>query len=151
MPLKIAITGALGLLGSGITTAALSSGHSVLALDIREDGEMLNGFGETTQEDIDIRQRAIDAVKDKEGQFTYKKVDLMDYERTKEVIREAGCDALIHLAAVYAKKDADGNYLAGPGQEVSLAATMCMSGTDHKWTTSVYVCAFESDMFADDT
>lgn len=116
----IALTGALGLVGCGFTALALSLGHRVIALDIRPsdmDEQLLLGLGETTPQDIALRRAAIDAAED--GQYTYIQCDLTDYQRTKQILEKEGCDAVVHLAAVYAKKDAEGRYLSGPDQNVS--------------------------------
>ena len=116
----IALTGALGLVGCGITAYALPRGHRIVALDIRSsdaDDQLLNGLGETTQADVALRRAAIDAAAP--GQYEYQQCDLRDFQRTREVIKQAGCDAVIHLAAVYAKKDENGVYVSGPSQDVS--------------------------------
>jgi nucleoside-diphosphate-sugar epimerase len=116
----IALTGALGLVGCGFTALALSLGHRVIALDIRPndtDEQLLLGLGETTPQDIALRRVAIDAADD--GQYTYIQCDLTDYQRTKQIVQKEGCDAVVHLAAVYAKKDAEGRYVSGPDQDVS--------------------------------
>jgi nucleoside-diphosphate-sugar epimerase len=118
----IALTGALGLVGCGITALGLSQGHRIVALDIRPsdaDEQLLGGLGETTPADIALRREAIDQAE--EGQYRYFQCDLTKFEEAKEIVKREGCDAVIHLAAVYSKKDQDGNYVSGPGQDVSLA------------------------------
>lgn len=114
----ITVTGALGLLGAGITTAALSQGHSIIAIDIRdtdEDEQLLKGIGEITPEDVQLRRAAINAAP---GRYSYKQVDLTLFDATKAALEGTGCDALIHLAAIYAQKDAEGRYISGPQQHV---------------------------------
>ncbi len=72
--MKIAITGASGLLGAAVTKAALDDGHTVVALDRPGSRELVN----------DDAWRRID-------------LDLTDYPSVENAVR--GCDAMIHLAA----------------------------------------------------
>lgn len=117
---SIALTGALGLVGCGITAQALADGHRIIALDIRpsdSDEQLLGGLGETTPDDIAIRRKAIKA---HPGRHKYIQCDLTKYEHTKAIIQQESCDAVIHLAAVYSKKDENGVYVSGPSQDVSI-------------------------------
>lgn len=95
--LKIAITGANGSVGRGVVAHALSEGHSVVAIDV-----------------------APSPPPDVKGEgYEYKSVDLKDLGAFREAIR--GCDALIHLAAVYSvqnPKDPDGPLLREEPEEV---------------------------------
>lgn len=45
--------------------------------------------------------------------YTYTQVDLLDYDAFLSVVKEGGCDAIVHLAAAYRKHDGFGNYLDG--------------------------------------
>lgn len=87
-PLKIAITGGDGHVGTALVHLALSDGHTVVALDRSPDPSfqppMLQG---------DL--------------YTYKRLDLLDYPAFKAAVQ--GCDALVHLAAIYNKHDGHGN------------------------------------------
>lgn len=82
--LKIAITGAAGLVGSGVVKAALAAGHSVVAID---------------------RRRNTDVPSDSD-QYTHKDVDVDDYEAYRDAVR--GCTGIVHLAVVYNRHDDDG-------------------------------------------
>lgn len=76
--LTIAVTGSQGQIGRAVTKLALDEGHTVLALDR--------------------------AAEDKHGpqeRYSYKSVDLLDYEAYRDAVRDGKCDAIIHLAAVY--------------------------------------------------
>lgn len=72
--MKIAITGASGLLGAAVTKAALDDGHTVVALDRP---------GATGPGTHDALHRV--------------ELDLTDYPSVEDAVR--GCDAVIHLAA----------------------------------------------------
>ncbi len=71
--MKIAITGCSGSVGAAIVDLALASGHEVVGIDRVAPGEALSGL------------RFIAA-------------EMGDYERLVEAF--AGCDALIHMAAI---------------------------------------------------
>ncbi|MDN5768022.1 MAG: NAD(P)-dependent oxidoreductase [Humibacillus sp.] len=73
--MRIAVTGASGLLGTAVTAAAIDGGHSVVALD--RPGA--------------LGSLAVDAVRRVD-------VDLTDYLTVKDAVQ--GCDAVIHLAAL---------------------------------------------------
>lgn len=76
--MKIAVTGAGGMLGVSVTRAALEAGHTVVALD-RAGSVGSVGSGPD------------DAVRRVE-------VDLTDYPAVRDAVQ--GCDAVIHLAAI---------------------------------------------------
>jgi len=78
MPLKIAITGSNGLVGTGVVLASLKAGHSVLALDLGETGNQPES-----------------------EHYSYHQLDACDYEKYKELVKAAGCDAMVHLAASF--------------------------------------------------
>ena len=71
--MRIAVTGAAGLLGAVVVRAALDDGHHVVALDRPDAGAVTDGA---------VRRVGL---------------DLTDYPSLREAVR--GCDALIHLAA----------------------------------------------------
>lgn len=73
--MKLAITGAGGLLGVAVTQAAIDDGHRVVALD------RPGAAGSVIHEDVHRRG-----------------VDLTDYPAVRDAVR--GCDAVIHLAAL---------------------------------------------------
>lgn len=71
--MRIAVTGARGLLGSALVELALQEGHEVLGLDKRGDREVVS------------------------QQLSF---DVIDMTAAEEVARSlSGCDALVHLAA----------------------------------------------------
>ncbi|BEI91359.1 uncharacterized protein CcaverHIS019_0401790 [Cutaneotrichosporon cavernicola] len=88
--LTIAITGANGVIGRGVVSHALAEGHNVVAVDIAPEPHP-NAGGEG---------------------YTFKSVDMMKEADFRKAIE--GCDALIHLAAVYSLQnptDPDGPLL----------------------------------------
>jgi dTDP-glucose 4,6-dehydratase len=80
MTYKIAITGANGLVGSAVVRLALSLGHSVLALDLAP-------VGNTSADDPKVYQ--------------YSQCDASDFEGYKRLVEQAGCNAIVHLAAIF--------------------------------------------------
>ena len=84
--LKIAIIGAAGIVGTAVSQTALDQGHTVLALDRPLHGNIESRAG-----------------------YEYRPFNALDYGTMKEVLR--GCDALVHLAAVYNAHDDDGHLL----------------------------------------
>jgi len=96
MPLTIAITGANGLVGQGVTSAALLAGHSVIALDV--------GPESTHPEALKVKYHSLDAT---------------DFEAYLGILKQEEVDAVVHLAAVYNKFDKDGKYLTHVPSHVS--------------------------------
>lgn len=84
--LKIAIIGGAGLVGTALSQAALDQGHTILALDRPPSGRVAPQAG-----------------------YEYRQLDALDYHVVKETLR--GCDALVHLAAVYNDHDDEGHIL----------------------------------------
>ena len=80
---KIAVTGGAGLVGSAVVQQALSDGHTVVAIDLPPIGK------------ISAQDR-----------YTYASADLTDFDAF--LASAKGCDAVIHLAALYNR----------PGQEI---------------------------------
>jgi nucleoside-diphosphate-sugar epimerase len=81
MSYKIAVTGANGLVGSAVIRLALSLGHSVLALDLSPDGNLV----------------------DDSDRYQYIQCDASDFKAYKHAAEQAGCNAIIHMAALYNK------------------------------------------------
>ena len=93
--LKIAIIGGAGHVGSEVALQALENGHTVVALDRPFEGK----------------------IKARDG-YVYKQLDASDYHALKAAVQ--GCDALVHLAAVFHQHDDDGNITStGVGEHVS--------------------------------
>ncbi|KAI9634600.1 uncharacterized protein MKK02DRAFT_16374 [Dioszegia hungarica] len=90
-PYTIAVTGASGLLASGFIRLALEQGHRIVALDRMPTAPAPSSF----------------------PAYTYTQVDLLDYDAFLSVVKEGGCDAIVHLAAACRKHDGFGNYLDG--------------------------------------
>lgn len=98
MSLVIAITGANGLVGQGVTRQALSEGHSVVALDIPAQGA--EAFAN-------------------EDKYTYHQLDATDYDRYCRLVKEGGCTAIVHLAATFNKFNDKGEWLSNVPSHVS--------------------------------
>ncbi len=92
MSLKIAITGAAGHVGSGVCQAALNEGHTVVGLDIAPKARI------------------------EHPNFTYKIVNSAEHEPFKQAV--IGCNAIIHLAATWTIRDADGKIIRDVPQYV---------------------------------
>lgn len=98
MPLTIAITGANGLVGQGVTRAALKEGHTVVALDIPSQGA--------------------EAFINEKG-YSYHQLDATDYDRYLTLVKEGGCTAIVHLAATFNKFNDKGEWLSNIPSHVS--------------------------------
>lgn len=103
-PLKIAITGGDGLIGTAVISHALFEGHTVVALD-----------------------RSPKPREPHAERYTYHSVDLTDYEAFKTAVE--GCDSIVHLAAIYNKHDGKGNSIDEGPQHVSYSLHW-----SRKWT-----------------
>lgn len=95
-PLRIAITGANGLVGSGLVALVLASGHAVLALD-----------------------RAAKGLHPESEVYHYAQVDVSDYDAYKAEVAGWKCTAMVHLAAVFNAHDDEGNFTTQVGSHVS--------------------------------
>lgn len=84
--LTIAIIGAAGHVGSAVAQHALDEGHAVVALDRPLHGKL-----------------------EAQPRYLYQQLDAVDFYAYKRAIR--GCDAVIHLAAVYNAHDDEGKLL----------------------------------------
>lgn len=95
--LTIAVIGGAGHVGVEVVRHALREGHSVVALD-----------------------RAPHGMVAPQERYLYQQLDATDFNAFKDAVR--GCDALIHLAAVYNHHDDEGRLLDDAfGQHVSEA------------------------------
>jgi hypothetical protein len=103
--LIIAITGANGMVGQGVTEKALADGHKVIALDI----------GPTS-----LRSNNKQDGKGDEGRYRYHQLDATDYQAYYDIIKEEGCTAIIHLAATFNKFGEDGELTSNVHSHVSL-------------------------------
>lgn len=116
----IALTGAAGLLGSGVIRQALPAGHKIVALDrlpapSPQSSAGPGGSDVPPNSEIAPEDRAftLEAIKKHVGQYTYHQADLLDFAAVKEIVKREGCDAVAHLAAVYKAHDIDGVHLPG--------------------------------------
>lgn len=82
--LIIAVTGGCGDIGLGIVKRALEDGHTVVAID-HINPDLAHGK-------LPLHER-----------ITYQQAELANYDAFLEAVR--GCDALVHLAAVYSLQD----------------------------------------------
>jgi len=73
--MKIAITGCNGSVGKPVVAHMLRHGHTVVGIDARQDEDVTNS-----------------------DKFTFICADLLEYDRALEAL--AGCDAVVHLAAM---------------------------------------------------
>jgi NAD(P)-dependent dehydrogenase (short-subunit alcohol dehydrogenase family) len=102
--LIIAITGANGMVGQGVTEKALADGHKVIALDM----------GPTSSRSA-IKQDG----KGDEGRYIYYQLDATDYQAYYDIVKEEGCTAIIHLAATFNKFGEDGELTSNVHSHVS--------------------------------
>jgi NAD(P)-dependent dehydrogenase (short-subunit alcohol dehydrogenase family) len=118
--LIIAITGANGMVGQGVTEKALADGHKVIALDI----------GPTS-----LRSANKQDGKGDEGRYKYHQLDATDYQAYYDIIKQEGCTAIIHLAATFNKFGEDGELTSNVHSHVSPHSIhpipFLMSGMDH--------------------
>ena len=84
--MKIVVTGSNGSVGKRVVLAALRHGYSVVGIDVAEHPNIA--------EDSDVIKS------DFEEHFLYVKTDLHDFEETLKVLRESGCDGIVHLAGI---------------------------------------------------
>lgn len=107
MSLVIAITGANGLVGQGLTRAALDQGHSVVALDIPTNGaEAFKSEPKT--------------------KYIYHQLDATDFDRYLALVKDSKCTAVVHLAATFNKFDDNGVWMSNVPSHVR--PTACEDG-----------------------
>jgi len=115
--LVIAITGANGMVGQGVTEKALSEGHKVIALDMGPTSLRSNNSTISEGEGNDGQQRK---EKEAEGRYEYHQLDATDYEAYHKIVKEEGCTAIIHLAATFNKFGDNGELTSNVHSHVSL-------------------------------
>jgi hypothetical protein len=108
--LIIAITGANGMVGQGVTEKALSDGHKVIALDmgptsLRSANSTISEPGARGEEEG--------------GRYKYYQLDATDYQAYYDIVKEEGCTAIIHLAATFNKFGEDGELTSNVHSHVS--------------------------------
>lgn len=77
MAFNICITGAAGHVGKVVSRAALAKGHRVFGVDLPANSGVSGN-----------------------DKYNYKQLDVRDDTALKTAMKEQGCDAMIHLAAV---------------------------------------------------
>jgi nucleoside-diphosphate-sugar epimerase len=110
--LIIAITGANGMVGQGVTEKALSDGHRVIALDMGPVSMRFTSNNSTISEGEG---------NDKEGRYKYHQLDATDYQAYYDIIKSEGCTAIIHLAATFNRFGEDGELTSNVHSHVSLS------------------------------
>ncbi|KAF8640314.1 hypothetical protein AX16_010209 [Volvariella volvacea WC 439] len=85
--MKIAVTGANGLIGKSVVHYALQRGHTVLALDIHPPRASF-------QDDQDSSDRT------ENTNYTYVQVDVRDFKALKDILQKHALEGVIHLAAL---------------------------------------------------
>jgi dTDP-4-dehydrorhamnose reductase len=108
--LIIAITGANGMVGQGVTEKALSDGHKVIALDMGPTS--LRSANSTISEP---KARG----EEEGGRYKYYQLDATDYNAYYTIVKEEGCTAIIHLAATFNKFGEDGELTSNVHSHVS--------------------------------
>lgn len=86
--MKLLVTGSNGSVGQRVVRLALIRGHIVTGVDITPLPEELK-----------------ELIGHKQDAFTFKQIDLTDYDRALEVLRTSECEAVIHLAALHNPTD----------------------------------------------
>ena len=102
--LIIAITGANGMVGQGVTEKALADGHKVIALDM----------GPTSSRSANKQDGKGD-----EGNYKYHQLDATDYQAYYDIVKSEGCTAIIHLAATFNRFGEDGELTSNVHSHVS--------------------------------
>jgi dTDP-4-dehydrorhamnose reductase len=113
--LIIAITGANGMVGQGVTEKALSDGHKVIALDMGPTSLRSNNSEPKAKNDGQQGKE-----EEEEGRYKYHQLDATDYEAYYKIVKEEGCTAIIHLAATFNKFGDDGELTSNVHSHVSL-------------------------------
>jgi NAD(P)-dependent dehydrogenase (short-subunit alcohol dehydrogenase family) len=115
--LIIAITGANGMVGQGVTEKALSDGHKVIALDM---GPTSLRSANSRIPEPKARGEGERDEKDGQGRYKYYQLDATDYQAYYDIVKEEGCTAIIHLAATFNKFGEDGELTSNVHSHVSL-------------------------------
>ncbi|WVF69065.1 hypothetical protein IAT40_003839 [Kwoniella sp. CBS 6097] len=114
-PLRIAITGSAGLVGSAVIKLVLEEGHEVVALDILPPDH--------------ARTHLPAELERAKSRYSYHQVSALEYERYKDAVR--GCTGIVHLAMIPNGPDiderGDGTSDAGQAQHEVHNANVAMS------------------------
>jgi NAD(P)-dependent dehydrogenase (short-subunit alcohol dehydrogenase family) len=120
MSLTIAITGSNGMVGQGVVLKALSEGHKVIGLDIGPDS-LISAADLVSSSSVGVEQGGGG------DQFKYHQLDATDYSAYYKIIKDEGCNAIIHLAATFNKFGADGELLSHVPSHVRLCSLLLSS------------------------
>lgn len=101
------------MVGQGVVLKALAEGHKVIGLDIGPKSII-------SAEDLASNTNT--NTKGSNGQYKYKyhQLDATDYEAYNKIIKDEGCNAIIHLAATFNKFGDDGELLTNVHSHVRL-------------------------------
>jgi nucleoside-diphosphate-sugar epimerase len=105
--LKIAVVGAAGNVGRQVCVQALAEGHTVVGLD------------RPPSSDIPASER-----------YSYQSLDATDFEAYKAAVQ--GCDALVHLAAVFNPTDIKGVDAQGNSLPAAVRSTHSIALTPYR-------------------
>jgi hypothetical protein len=90
------------MVGQGVVLKALSDGHKVIGLDIGPDSLI-------SADDLGSAEA-----------YVYHQLDATDYSAYYKIIKDEGCNAIIHLAATFNKFGDDGELLTHVPSHVRL-------------------------------
>jgi len=94
------------MVGQGVVLKALAEGHKVIGLDIGPKSII-------SAEDL--------ASSTSSGEpYKYHQLDATDYEAYYKIVKDEGCNAIIHLAATFNKFGDDGELLTNVHSHVRL-------------------------------
>jgi len=94
------------MVGQGVVLKALVEGHKVIGLDIGPKSII-------SAEDLASSTSS-------EERYKYHQLDATDYEAYYKIIKDEGCNAIIHLAATFNKFGDDGELLTNVHSHVRL-------------------------------
>ena len=93
------------MVGQGVVLKALVEGHKVIGLDIGPKSII-------SAEDLASSTSS-------EERYKYHQLDATDYEAYYKIIKDEGCNAIIHLAATFNRFGDDGEFLTHVSSHVS--------------------------------
>jgi hypothetical protein len=103
------------MVGQGVVLKALSEGHKVIGLDIGPSSLI------PTSDLASYSPSESDAGGEKgKGGYKYHQLDATDYSAYHKIIKDEGCNAIIHLAATFNKFGDDGELLTHVPSHVRL-------------------------------